>query len=381
MSGCRQAEALAGLSQAEGVEEVLVFSTCRRTEFVVWGDPTLAVNSVLRFLTAEYGLKLCDWNNFYRLLDDQALLHAFRVGCGLASNALIEKGIARQVSAAWQQGRNAGTTGRFLDAVLRKTLAVRRRIRKETSVDTQSTSVSSAAVDLCSQIFGSLATRNIVLIGAGRVGDSLAQEFKRRGAQSIAVISRSESGTHSLAQIPGVQTCTPEGRWSAMVGADLVMTATSSPGFVITGDDIRKLAAERDGRKLVLIDLALPRDIDPEVRKIDGVLLYDLEDLQRAFEPHAGTRAGESEAEAILLAEVRAFKNELQADRHASEPSELRRRLDEICRRELESFRIEQGPFPKDQDQLITAMVARLAQRIAGSLSREMQTKSRSASI
>src|SRR5262245_4967271 len=192
MSGCRQAEALAGLSQAEGVEEVLVFSTCRRTEFVVWGDPTLAVNSVLRFLTAEYGLKLCDWNSFYRLLDDQALLHAFRVGCGLASNALIEKGIARQVSAAWQQGRNAGTTGRFLDAVLRKTLAVRRRIRKETSVDTQSTSVSSAAVDLCSQIFGSLATRNIVLIGAGRVGDSLAQEFKRRGAQSIAVISRSE---------------------------------------------------------------------------------------------------------------------------------------------------------------------------------------------
>ena len=108
MSGCRQAEVLSMLSQGEGIEEVLVFSTCNRTEFVVWGDATLAVNSILRLLTAEYDLKLQEWNSFYRLLDEQALAHAFRVSCGLDSMCIGEQQIARQVSVAWQQARNAG---------------------------------------------------------------------------------------------------------------------------------------------------------------------------------------------------------------------------------------------------------------------------------
>jgi glutamyl-tRNA reductase len=382
MGGRRQAEALAALSQAEGVEEVLVFSTCKRTEFVLWGDPTLAVNSVLRFLTAAYDLKLCEWNSFYRLLDEQALAHACRVGCGLDSSALGETSIARQVNSAWQQARNTGTSGRFLDAVLRKTLAVRKRVRKETPLGTHQVSTSLAAAELSARIFGSLANRNIVIVGAGRTGENIIGDLIRRGAQSIALVSRTESRAQGLAQIPGVRACGLEDRATALIDADLVMSATSAPGFIFTADDMRRLAAERKGRKLVLIDLALPRDIDPEVRKCEGVVLYDLEDLERTFEPRAGTRTGEQEAEAIVLAEVQAFGKEMKADRGASEPTDLRRRLDEICRKEMESFRIEQGPFPKDQDLLITAVSARLANKIAGSLARERKGRGRaSASV
>lgn len=373
MSGCRQAEALAMLSQAEGIEEILVFSTCKRTEFVAWGDATLAVNSVLRFLTAEYDLKLCEWNSFYRLLDEQALAHAFRVGCGLDAICIGEKNIARQVSAAWQQARNAGSSGQFLDAVLQKTLALRRRVRKETPLGAHCISAPVAAVELAARIYGSLAHRNIVLLGAGRMGEIACKELTGRGAQAVAVVNRTESRARNLAQIPGVRACALDDRWPALVKADLVIAATSAPGFIFTSDDMKKLAVERKGRKLMLIDLALPRNIDPIVRAFDGVLLYDLEDLERAVEPRAGIRAGEQQAEEIVLAEVQAFKKDLLADHSSADATDLRHRLDEICRQELESFRLEQGPFPKDQDQLITAVSTRLAHRIAGSLAREIK--------
>lgn len=373
MNGCRQAEALAMLAQAEGIEEILIFSTCKRIEFVLWGDATLAVNSVLRFLTAEYDLKLCEWNSFYRLVDEQAVEHAFRVGCGLDSLCMSEKNIARQVSTAWQQARNAGSSGHFLDAVLQKTLAVRRRVRKETPLGAQTISAPAAAAEIANRIFGSLAKRNIVVLGAGRMGEMTARELTGRGAPSVTVINRNEARAHGLEHIPGVRACALDDRDNALAKADLVVSATSAPGFIFTADDMKKLAAERKGRKLLLIDLALPRNIDPIVREFEGVLLYDLEDLERAVEPRAGTRAGEQRAEEIVLAEVQVFRKELLKDRGAQEAIDLRHRLDEICRQELESFRLEQGPFPKDKDQLITAVSTRLAHRIAGSLAREMK--------
>lgn len=127
----RRFEALAQLGRAEGVEEVIVLATCNRTEFLLWAsDPGLAANSVLRFLSAEYGLKLCEWKHFYRLLDEAALLHIFQVVSSLDSMVLGEPQIVSQVKAAWQQGQKSGSTGRFLDAVLQKALIVSKRVRK-----------------------------------------------------------------------------------------------------------------------------------------------------------------------------------------------------------------------------------------------------------
>ncbi len=279
------------LSQGEGIEEVLVFSTCNRTEFVVWGDATLAVNSVLRFLTAEYDLKLCEWNSFYRLLDEQALAHAFRVSCGLDSMCIGEEQIGRQVSSAWQQARNAGSTGRSLDAILRRALAVRRRVRKETALGSHCPSASCAAVALAEQIFGSLAERNVVLLGAGKMGESASKVLASRGAHSVSVVNRTDARAEELAHKRSIRACRFEDRWTSLAQADLVVSATTAAGFVFTAEELKPLASDRKGRKLVLIDLALPRDIDPAVREFEGVLLYDLEDLERAVEPRAGARA------------------------------------------------------------------------------------------
>lgn len=378
MSGCRQGEVLSMLSLGEGIEEVIVFSTCNRTEFVVWGDATLAVNSILRLLTAEYDLKLREWNSFYRLLDEQALAHAFRVSCGLDSMCLGEDQIGRQVNEAWRQARNTGCTGRFLDTVLRKALAVRRRVRHETALGAQFVSAPYAALKLADQALSSVAAQKIVLLGAGHLAEVAAHALVTRGAQCVCVINRTDSRAGELvARIGAPATAfhvrSYEERHECLAKADLVISATTAPTFLLTGEDMKRVAAERNGRKLVLVDLSLPRNIDPAVRAFEGVLLYDVEDLERAVEPRPGARLGETEAEKIVQEEVQGFRKELIAVGVWPELTALRLRLDEICRQELESFRLEQGPFPKDQDRLIAAVSARITHKIAGSLARDLR--------
>jgi len=413
MSGCRQAEVLSMLAQGEGIEEVLVFSTSNRTEFILWGDPTLAVNSILRLLSSEYDLKLQEWNSFYRLVDDQALAHAFRVSCGLDSMCIGEGHIARQFAMAWRHAENAGCTGRHLDAVLRKALGVRRRVRKETDFVSHLVSAPLAAVHLAEQILGSIDGRDVVIFGAGNMAESAARELSRRNPRSLCILSHNENSARELVSklesasksiVGGVI----EERGKHLANADLVISATSAAEFIFNADDMKQLAIQRNeigkkGQKLVLIDLALPRDIDPAVRAFDGVLLYDLEDLERAVEPRqiaprldertvelrrdaskdgsqtrvvdpGGRRPGEAEAERIVQSEVREFKKMLLLGAAPPELVALRARLDEICRQELESIRLEQGPFPKDQDRLIAAVGVRITHKIAGTLARDLKT-------
>ncbi len=156
----RRYEALVQLSRAEGIDEVIVMATCNRTEFWLWAnDVTLAANSVMRLLGAEYGLKLCEWKHFYRLLDEAALLHIFRVASSLDSMVVGEPQVVSQVKQAWQQAQKLGSTGRFLDAVLQKALTVSKRVRSETAIGNSAVSIPYAAVELARQIFGTLESK------------------------------------------------------------------------------------------------------------------------------------------------------------------------------------------------------------------------------
>jgi len=378
MSGCRQAEVLSMLAQGEGIEELLVFSTCHRTEFLVWGDATLAVNSILRLLTSEYDLKLREWNSFYRLLDEHAMVHAFRVACGLDSLCIGEMTIARQVTRAWKQARNTGCTGPHLDSILPKAMSVRRRVRLETQLGSYFVSPADAASRLSDQIFGSLSGKNVVLLGAGRLAEAVARALATRAARSVCIVNRTVSRAEELTRRIGSNAatftaCSWEDRNQCLTHADLVISTTSAPSFVLTAEDMRSLVAERSGHKLVLIDLALPRDIDPAVREFEGVLLYDLEDLERAVEPRVEARLGEQEAERIVVAEAQSFRRQLGTNSAGPEVNSLRLRIDEICRQELESFRMEQGPLRHDQDRLVAAVTARIANKMAGSLARDLK--------
>jgi len=383
----RRYEALVQLSRAEGIEEVIVMATCNRTEFWLWAnDVTLAANSVMRLLGSEYGLKLCEWKHFYRLLDEGALLHIFRVASSLDSMVVGEPQVVSQVNEAWKQAQKVGATGRFLDAVLQKALTVSERVRSETAIGNAAVSIPYAAVELARQIFGTLENKKVLLLGAGKMGELSARELLKHGAGSVcvSVINRTLEHAAELAAKLGGVAIPYEERWQPMAEADIIISSTSCPHTILSREEAEVMIHERKvrGRQsrqdqdqpLVIVDIAMPRNIDAAVREVNGVFLYDLDDLENVEDHNASEReAAAREAQKILRAEAQGFRYKLVAERVVPTIVALRQRLDEICRQELDSLRQENGPFSKDQDEMLNAMMSRMTQRIAGSLARELK--------
>ncbi len=371
----RRYEVLQQLKSAEGIEEVVVLSTCCRTEFLVWAsEPTLAANSLLHFLGVEHGLKLSEWEHFYRLLDEAALTQVFRVTSGLDSLVLGEPQIVSQVKAAWEQARTVGAAGRFLNAVLEKSLNVSKRVRHETAIGKLAVSIPTAALDLARQIFGSLEGRKVLLLGTGKMSELSARHMVENGAGSVVVIDQSPTRAQEVAEKLGGTAVTLADRWKCMLRADIVISATGCPHVVLTREEAERIAIERNRVALVILDIGMPRDVEPEVRRVDGILLYDLDGLEHAVKNNGAERAATAaEAERIVAAEAQAFCGKLQAETVVPTIVALRHRLDEICRQELESFIAERGPFTREQDQSLHAITAQVIQKIASSLARELK--------
>jgi glutamyl-tRNA reductase len=371
----RRYDALVQLSRAEGIDEVVVLATCNRTEFLLWAnDVTLAANSVMRLLSAEYGLELCKWKHFYRLLDETALLHIFRVTSGLDSMVIGEPQIVSQVKEAWKQAQKVGSTGRFLDAVMQKALTVSKRVRNETAIGSSAVSVPYAAVELARQTFGTLADKGVLLLGAGKMSELSARGLLNHGASSVRVINRTFEHASELAEKLGGIAIPFEERWQHMAKADIIISSTSCPHTILSRAEAELMVRGRTERPLVIVDIAMPRDIDAEVRSVAGVTLYDLDDLEKVANHNVGDReAAAADAQNILHAEAHDFRRSLMAERVVPTIVALRQRLDEICRQELDSFRQENGPFTQDQNEMFNAVMSRMTQRITGSLALELK--------
>src|SRR5579872_1999021 len=368
-------EVLVQLSRAEGIDEVIVLATCNRTEFLMWvNDVTLAANSVMRLLGSEYGLLLCEWKHFYRLIDEAALMHIFKVASSLDSMVVGEPQVISQVKQAWQQAQKVGVTGRFLDSVMQKALSVSKRVRNETTIGNAAVSIPYAAVELTRKIFGSLEKKKVLLLGAGKMSELSARGLLNHGASSVCVINRTLEHASVLAAQLGGQAIPFEERWQHMAEADIIISSTSCPHTILSREEAEYLTRTRKNRPLVIVDIAMPRDIDAEVREVKGVFLYDLDDLENVVDHNAEERdLAAAQAEKILQAEMQGFRRKLMAEHVVPTIVALRQRLDEICRQELDSFRQENGPFSKDQDEMLNAVMSRMTHRIAGSLARELK--------
>jgi glutamyl-tRNA reductase len=328
----------------------------------------------MRLLGAEYGLMLCEWKHFYRLLDEAALLHIFRVASSLDSMVVGEPQVVSQVKQAWQQAQKIGTTGRFLDAVIQKSLTVSKRVRTETAIGNAAVSIPYAAVELTRQIFGTLEHKKVLLLGAGKMSELSARGLLNQGASSVCVINRTlEHATELAAKLGG--TAIPfEERWQHMSRADIIISSTSCPHTILSREEAENMTRGRKDTPLVIVDIAMPRDVDSEVRQVKGVFLYDLDDLENVVDHNAHEReVAATEAQKILQSEAQGFRRRLMAERVVPTIVALRERLDEICRQELDSFRNECGPFSVDQDEMLNAVMSRMTQRIAGSLARELK--------
>jgi glutamyl-tRNA reductase len=251
-------------------------------------------------------------------------------------------------------------------------------VRSETAIADAAVSIPYAAVELARQIFGTLEDKKVLLLGAGEMSELSARELLKHGATSVRVINRTLEHAVELAAKLGGLAIPFEERWQHMAEADIIISSTSCPHTILSREEVEFMLRGRkdkdNGQPLVIADIAMPRDVDPAVRNVKGVFLYDLDDLENVPDENAGEReAAAREAQKILLAEAQGFRGKLMAERVVPTIVALRQRLDEICRQELDSFRDENGPFSKDQDEMLNAMMSRMTQRIAGSLARELK--------
>jgi glutamyl-tRNA reductase len=375
ISESRRYEALVRLGRSEAIEEVVVLATSNRTEFILWTrDASIAANSVLNFLTTEYGLRLSEWKHFYRLIGEAALVHMFKVTSSLDSIILGEPEINAQMRDAWLLAQKVGTTGRYLDSVFQKAFTVAERVRGETSIGECAVSVPYAAVELARQLFGSLDGRKVVLLGASHMGELSAEYLRKNGVKDICVVNRTVEKAQEVAARLGGKAAPYEERWQAFIQSDIIISATACPHIIFTREEGEYVKQERHGRPLLMVDIALPRDVDPNVRGIHGIFLYDIDDLEQVMKRTSGVHASAAEqANQIVVSEAKFFVRKLTADLAVPTVIALRERLDELCRQELEGFRHDVGPFTDEQEEVLQGLAKRIASRISGSLARELK--------
>jgi glutamyl-tRNA reductase len=259
---------------------------------------------------------------------------------------------------------------------LEKALAVAKHVRSETAIGGAAVSIPYAAVELARQILGTFENRKVLLLGAGKMSEILARGLLYHGANSVrvSVVNRTLKHAAELAAKVGGVAIPFEERARHMADADIIISSTSCPHTILSREEVESMVRERKGHPLVIVDIAMPRDVDSTVREVKGVFLYDLDDLENVDDHNADERrAAVVEAQKILQAEAQGFRCKLLAECAVPTIVALRLRLDEICRQELDVFRQENGPFTKDQDEMLNAIMSRMTQKIAASLARELR--------
>jgi glutamyl-tRNA reductase len=323
--------ALEELKASPAVEEAMVVSTCNRVEVFVRAG---AEEAARRFFTSRADRAA---EHLYVKRGDEAVRHLFRVAASLDSMVVGEQQILGQVKEAYGLASAALAAGGFMSRLCNRAFATAKRVRTETDIGRGATSMSQVAVDLVAKIFGDLAGRSILLAGAGKMGALSAKALKVLGADRILVTNRSpERGQALAAQVGGSFRGWDE-LPRLLIEADVAIVSTGAPGYVITPELVQAATRQRRHRDLCLIDLAVPRNVDPACGEIHDVYAYDVDDMQRVVSSTHEARRGEAaRAEAIVEAEVMAFAQE--RDTRAALPVlvTLRRRAERIARAEAE---------------------------------------------
>ncbi len=283
-------------TETEEVREAVVISTCNRTEvYLVVGDPVRAESDVLGLLAGRAHIRPTELAEaIYSPRNCDTARHLYRVTAGLDSMIVGEAEIQGQVRRAHEAAMRAGATGPLSNRLFAAALTTGKRVRSETEIGSSRVSVPSVAVDLALSVLGGLERRHVVILGAGETSELTARALVEQGADTIFVANRHADRALSLAQRFGGSVVGLDKLPDQLLHADIVLSSTSSPHPIVEREALELVMAERGGRPLLLIDIAVPRDIDPTCAELEGVSLYDIDDLQAVVARNISTRAEEA---------------------------------------------------------------------------------------
>ncbi len=309
-------EVLQKLKQGTQTEELVCLSTCNRTEIYVEAKNRAPARAALSRLFETHARVEGLSDHLYYHESEGAVQHLFSVASGLDSMVQGEHEILAQVKQAYQTAQERGYTGKLLNVLFQRSLYVGKRVRSETRLGEGAASVGSIAVGMAERIFGSLKSRTVMILGAGQMAEVTAKHLLAQKAHSLLVANRTFERACELAKEFGGTAMHFEEGLRQMVSVDIVICSTAAPHAVITPQHIRDIMDVRKGRSLFLIDIAIPRDVDPAVNDIENVYLYNIDDLQQIVNENQERRSQEAAAAArIVQEETREFSRWLQAHR------------------------------------------------------------------
>ncbi len=359
--------ALVGM-QARGAKEAFILSTCNRVEMAaVLADGVPGEVLIQCILDNRDGLTVEDLRpHMYLLEASEAIRHLFRVAASLDSMIVGEPQILGQLKRAHAQARDHGAMGGVLDAVLTRACTVGKRIRSETDIGRSGISVGYAAVELAREIFDTLQKKRVLIIGAGKMSEAAARHLVRAGAGEILIANRTPARAEQIARVFCGEVVPYDLLPQRLGQVDIVIASSAVPGFVLTPDVVRRAIEERRNQPMFLIDIAVPRNIDPEINKIDHAFLYDIDDLQRMADRNLQMRREVAEeAESIVAEEVSRLEARLREREVVPMIVTLQDQLEQIRREVVERYRPKLGILTPDQEQALNALTHGIVNKIA----------------
>ena len=356
ISEFRLPEALQQLVQRPGITEGLILSTCNRVEVMA---ETKSESADLRSFFRDYfGIAPAEVEpHLYEYRQRDAIHHLFRVTASLDSMVVGEPQILGQVKQAYATARAAGTIGSKFDQLLTRAFAVAKRVRTETAVGSCSVSVASVAVELAQKILGSLENKQVYLVGAGEMSELAARHLVARGASSIFVSSCSYDRATNVATAINGKAIPFEELYKTCDLADIVITSTAAPHAIFRREHGELFLKRRHNRPMFFIDISVPRNVDPEMSKLDGIFVYDMDDLQQTVAEHVANRRKEAErAEEIVDAEVERFQAGLQSLDVVPTIIWLQERMENVRQTEIDHVRGRLGQLSPEQESAIHAL-------------------------
>ena len=340
-SGPKLEEGLSRFKELSGVEEAIILSTCNRVElYANVTDALTASESIKDFLSQFHGIKRGSLDNALYMYDDtNAVRHVFRVASSLDSMVVGEPQILGQLKGAFDLALSKKTTGVLLNKLMKKAISVAKRVRTETKIAENAVSISFAAVELAKKIFTDLSKRVFMLLGAGEMAELAAKHLITTGVNEVLVSNRTYDRACDLAKEFNGRPVKFDEFIQEMVRSDIVICSTGAPDYILTKNQMQKVMRERKQRQVFIIDISVPRNIDPGINDLDNVYLYNVDDLQGVVDANMFERQKEAEkAEKIIEEEIDTFLKWQSSLDSVPTIVALREKAEEIKKEELDKL-------------------------------------------
>jgi glutamyl-tRNA reductase len=359
-------ETLAHLKTIEGVAGAALLSTCNRVEAIVSASNEDVIDAIVTWLSSRCAAERAELEkHLYVLRYEDVIKHLFRVASGLDSMVVGEPQIGGQVRAAFMAAQKCGSLDALLEKLFEDTMRVAKRVRTDTGIGEHAVSVPYAAVELARKIFGDLRGLQALLLGAGEIGELTAEHLNGFGLKQIFVANRSHERAQQLAARFNGEAVYFEGIDPYMATCDIVIASTGAPHYVIETAHVERALGARKNKTLFLIDLAVPRNINPDVAKVEGAYLYNIDDLQQVADSNRALRRDSAQqAETIVSREVDNFRKRLVAQDAVPTILELQERLESIRAAELEKCLRKLGPISAEQRESIEMLTTQMVNKI-----------------